>query len=167
MNGINLAFLFSFRVYLEDTDAGGIVYHANHLKYLERARREWLRSRGLAHYSARDDYQFVVQKANLHYVAPILMDDVMTITIYPKKVGFASIYLQQNIYRGEIASVLKHMLEADSDDTDTNKGDYICLSALDKLSDRLLTKAEVVLASIGKNHKPIRMPPDLLAILKT
>jgi len=43
-------FLFPFRVYIEDTDAGGIVYHANHLKYMERARTEWLRANGIDHY---------------------------------------------------------------------------------------------------------------------
>ena len=73
-------FQFNIRVYIEDTDAGGIVYHANHIRFMERARTEWLRSTGIAHYWHQKDYSFVVHQIQVKYVRPILMDDLITVT---------------------------------------------------------------------------------------
>ena len=95
-------FEFNIRVYIEDTDAGGIVYHANHIRFMERARTEWLRSTGIAHYWQQTDYSFVVHKINVKYVRPILMDDLITVTARVISCKAASFVLQQNIYRGEI-----------------------------------------------------------------
>jgi len=53
-------FEFNIRVYIEDTDAGGIVYHANHIRFMERTRTEWLRAAGVDHYWHQQDYNFVV-----------------------------------------------------------------------------------------------------------
>ena len=60
-------FQFNIRVYIEDTDAGGIVYHANHIRFMERARTEWLRSTGIAHYWHQKDYSFVVHQIQVKY----------------------------------------------------------------------------------------------------
>ena len=95
-------FEFNIRVYIEDTDAGGIVYHANHIRFMERARTEWLRTQGIAHYWQQTDYSFVVHKINVKYVRPILMDDLITVTAHVISCKTASFRLQQNIYRGEI-----------------------------------------------------------------
>ena len=58
-------FEFNIRVYIEDTDAGGIVYHANHIRYMERTRTEWLRAAGVDHYWHQKDYNFVVYKIDV------------------------------------------------------------------------------------------------------
>ena len=95
-------FEFNIRVYIEDTDAGGIVYHANHIRFMERARTEWLRAKGIAHYWQQSDYSFVVHKIDVKYVRPILMDDLITVTARIISCKAASFVLQQDIYRGEI-----------------------------------------------------------------
>lgn len=95
-------FKFQIRVYIEDTDAGGIVYHANHIRYMERTRTEWLRASGIDHYWHQKDYHFVVRGIELKYLKPILMDDLITVTARVISCKAASFVLQQNIYRGEI-----------------------------------------------------------------
>lgn len=95
-------FEFQIRVYIEDTDAGGIVYHANHIRYMERTRTEWLRASGIDHYWHQKDYHFVVRGIELKYLKPILMDDLITVTARVISCKAASFVLQQNIYRGEI-----------------------------------------------------------------
>lgn len=95
-------FEFKIRVYIEDTDAGGIVYHANHIRYMERARTEWLRAAGVDHYWHQEDYNFVVHKISVKYMRPILMDDLITVTARVVSCKTASFVLQQNIYRDEI-----------------------------------------------------------------
>ena len=66
-----------FRVYYEDTDAGGIVYHANYLRFMERGRAEWLRSLGLDQNILKTDYSilFVVVKSEIYYKSPARLDD--------------------------------------------------------------------------------------------
>lgn len=98
-------FEFPIRVYIEDTDAGGIVYHANHIRYMERTRTEWLRASGIAHYWHQKDYNFVVHKLALKYLRPILMDDVITVTAKVLHYKSASFTLEQNIYRDGVLLV--------------------------------------------------------------
>ena len=95
-------FEFPIRVYIEDTDADGIVYHANHIRYLERTRTEWLRASGVSHYWHQREYSFVVHKINLKYSRPILMDDLITVTACVISCKAASFTLQQEIYRDGI-----------------------------------------------------------------
>lgn len=130
-------FFYDFRIYLDDTDAGGIVYHANHIKYMERARREWLREQGVTHYSARDDYQFVVAKADIDYHKPLLMDDLLTISITAEKIGFASLRLKQHIFRTR---------------ADINQ-------------QAPASSARITLACVDKSLKPARIPADLMAAI--
>lgn len=94
-------FSFPIRVYIEDTDAGGIVYHANHIRFMERTRTEWLRSSGIAHYWHQKDYNFVVHKLEVKYLRPILMDDLITVTAKVLSCKSASFVLEQNIYRDD------------------------------------------------------------------
>lgn len=95
-------FTFPIRVYIEDTDAGGIVYHANHIKYMERTRTEWLRESGFEHYWHQQEYNFVVHEISVKYHRPILMDDLITVTARVVSCKSASFSLIQEIYRGEI-----------------------------------------------------------------
>ncbi|WP_326518343.1 tol-pal system-associated acyl-CoA thioesterase [Acinetobacter sp. CAAS 2-6] len=95
-------FAFPIRIYMEDTDAGGIVYHANHIRFMERCRTEWLRASGIDHYWHQKDYNFVVHKIAVKYMRPILMDDLITVTASVISCKTASFTLQQHIYRGEI-----------------------------------------------------------------
>ena len=76
-SAINSSTIFSHsvRVYVEDTDAGGIVFYANYLKYMERARTEFLRSLGFNRPALFDDLQFVVRKVELLYHKPAVLDD--------------------------------------------------------------------------------------------
>lgn len=74
-------FTLPVRVYIEDTDAGGIIFHAKYLHYMERARTEWVRSRGVGLRSGlSDNISYVVQKITIHYAAPGHLDDELLVT---------------------------------------------------------------------------------------
>jgi len=90
-------FQFPVRVYWEDTDAGGIVYYANYLKFFERARTEWLRALGVGQHSlrARTGGMFVVSEAALKYHRPARLDDELTLTVALQQAGRASLLLGQ------------------------------------------------------------------------
>jgi acyl-CoA thioester hydrolase len=95
-------FRWASRVYWEDTDGGGIVYYANYLRFLERARTEWLRSLG---YSQRVLAQepgivFAVVSLSIDYRKPAKLDDELVITCEPQVEGAATIAFAQRIYRG-------------------------------------------------------------------
>ena len=93
------SFSHQVRVYVEDTDVGGIVFYANYLKYMERARTEFLRSLGYSKPALFDDLQFVVRKVELLYHKPAVLDDLLDITVALKKLSKVSFEVQQNIYR--------------------------------------------------------------------
>ncbi len=89
------------RVYYQDTDAGGIVYHANYLAFAERARAEALRALGIAHSRmiAEHGVMFVVHRVNLHYQRPARLDEVIRITTEFRAVGGATVTLSQHFWR--------------------------------------------------------------------
>jgi 4-hydroxybenzoyl-CoA thioesterase len=87
------------RVYVEDTDAGGIVFYANYLKYMERARTEFLRSLGYNKPALFDGLQFVVRNVELIYQKPAVLDDVLDVSAGLTKVSKVSFEMQQNIFR--------------------------------------------------------------------
>ena len=99
-NGI---FFFPIRVYYEDTDAGGIVYYANYLKFSERVRSEFLRFLGIDQQSQlRNNHSgFVVRSCNIKYKSSAVLDDVLTVTCQIKEVSPISALLYQEIRRGE------------------------------------------------------------------
>jgi acyl-CoA thioester hydrolase len=94
---------YGLRVYFEDTDAGGVVYHANYLRFAERARTEALRAMGLPHSEMMLQHGmiFVVRHAELDYQRPARLDDWLTIETTTVSVGGASVKLRQRLYRGE------------------------------------------------------------------
>ncbi|MEC5163035.1 acyl-CoA thioester hydrolase [Janthinobacterium sp. CG_23.3] len=96
-------FNWSVRVYYEDTDAGGIVYYANYLKFFERARTEWLRAIDVGQHDLlqREDAMFVVKSVSADYHAPAKLDDVLQLTLAIEKLGRASIVFVQQAWCGE------------------------------------------------------------------
>lgn len=98
------AFDWTVRVYYEDTDAGGIVFYANYLKFFERARTEWLRAAGIGQQELleAEGAAFVVKSASLDYHAPARLDDVLTIRTVVEKLGRASVQFAQQAWRGDV-----------------------------------------------------------------
>lgn len=96
---------YTFRIYWEDTDGGGIVYHANYLRFLERARTEWLRRRGIVQSAlARDPgVIFAVVSIQLEYRKPARLDDLLYIGCRPEQDGAATLVFHQGIRRGSAA----------------------------------------------------------------
>lgn len=99
-----MTFDFPVRIYWEDTDAGGIVFYANYLKFFERARTEWLRAAGVEQHQLREDTGliFVVAATSLRYLAPAKLDDLLTITVEPQPAGRASLMVRQRALRGDM-----------------------------------------------------------------
>ena len=95
-------FRWASRVYWEDTDGGGIVYYANYLRFLERARTEWLRSLGFSQLKLAEDpgVLFAVVSLNIEYRRPAKLDDELLISCEPAIEGAASVRFVQRIYRG-------------------------------------------------------------------
>jgi acyl-CoA thioester hydrolase len=91
------------RVYFEDTDAAGIVYYANYLKFAERARTDMLRDLGISHAEMmkRDGLVLVVRRCEIDYLKPAKLDDLLTIETEAAKLGGASVELLQRVLRGE------------------------------------------------------------------
>ena len=96
-------FSWPIRVYHEDTDSGGVVYYANYLRYMERARTEWLRAHGFEQDLLRRDYnlQFVVVHVSVDYLQPARFNDLLTVQVNPVQTGRVSMTLAQHVLRGE------------------------------------------------------------------
>ena len=94
---------FALRIYYEDTDAGGIVYHANYLRFAERARTEWLRSAGYDHPALLGEFgvMFAVRRCDVVYFAPARLDDEIRVETNLAGVRGARIGLAQVIWRDE------------------------------------------------------------------
>lgn len=95
-------FSWPVRVYYEDTDRGGVVYYANYLKFLERARTEWLRALGFrqTELAAREGIVFLVRSVAIEYLKPSLFDDSLQVTVELVKVGASQIVMAQQVRRG-------------------------------------------------------------------
>ena len=94
-------FSFKLRVYIEDTDAGGIVYYVNYLKFMERARTEFMRSMGYGKdYIFNHDLMFVVRDVAVKYLRPATLDDELEATAAVRHVRGAVMILQQSVRRG-------------------------------------------------------------------
>jgi acyl-CoA thioester hydrolase len=99
--------VFPVRVYYEDTDAGGIVYHANYLKMAERARTEMLRAGEADHTRLAADYGviFAVRRCEVDYLKPARLDDALEVRTRIAEIRHASVWVEQVIHRGEAALV--------------------------------------------------------------
>jgi acyl-CoA thioester hydrolase len=92
------------RVYWEDTDAGGVVFYANYLKYFERARTEWLRALGFGQERLRTEGQvmFVVTETSVRYRRPARLDDLLRITVHRGETAGASMSIEQQAWRDDL-----------------------------------------------------------------
>lgn len=139
-----MTFEFPIRIYWEDTDAGGIVFYANYLKFFERARTEWLRSLGVGQQALRETAGglFIVSEAALKYHRPARLDDQLVVTARLHDIGRASLTVTQQAY---------------------------CLAASDGTPERLLLCEGTI--RIGwvdaQTLRPGRIPPHLLDTLKS
>jgi acyl-CoA thioester hydrolase len=95
-------FSLPVRVYWEDTDAGGVVYYANYLRFMERARSEWLRELGFEQDQLRDEagVVFVVRRVEIDYLTPARFNDLLDVSVRLLETGRASIDVEQQIAVG-------------------------------------------------------------------
>jgi acyl-CoA thioester hydrolase len=100
-SGAEIGFTWPIRVYYEDTDAGGIVFYANYLKFFERARTEWLRACGIEQdrLAAETGALFIVRSTAVDYRAPARLDDLIKIVSHPERIGRASVDFSQEAWR--------------------------------------------------------------------
>ncbi len=108
--------VLTVRVYYEDTDFTGIVYHANYLRYMERGRTNYLRLLGADHRALFEEtekeapgFAFVVRAMNIDFLKPARMDDLLDVLTEPQEVKGASITLQQRILRGDDVLIEAHV----------------------------------------------------------
>lgn len=96
-------FELTVRVYYQDTDAGGVAYHANYVNFMERARTEWLRTFGYSNAGLMKELgvMFVVRSLRVDYLKPALLDDLLSVTAQIKEIGRSRLTLKQTIRRGE------------------------------------------------------------------
>ena len=94
-------FSWAVRVYYEDTDAGGIVYYGNYLKFMERARTEWLRSRGIdvAELADTDRLMFTVRAIELDFLKPARLGDNLDVSVAIERIRKVSVELEQVVVR--------------------------------------------------------------------
>ncbi len=99
----NKIFLLPVRVYFQDTDAGGVVYHASYVNFMERSRTEWLRTFGYSNAGLMKELGvvFVVRSLKLDYLKPALLDDLVTVTAQIKEIGRSRVTLMQSVLRGD------------------------------------------------------------------
>ena len=134
------SFSIPVRIYYEDTDVGGVVYYANYLRFIERARTEWLRAAGFElDVIARDmKAVFVVRRVEADYHSPALLGNLISVSAEPTEVGASRLIIRQRI---------------------TRRNDSV---------DELLFAAIVTLAFIASDLSgPIRMPPAMRAAMKS
>lgn len=142
-------FCFPARVYWEDTDGGGVVYYANYLKFLERARTEWLRAAGISQQAlAREQgIVFAVTSLQVRYRRPARLDDELLVTCSPQRAGAASLSFTQRIVRR-------------SSETARSGGDPLDEAA------GLLAEADVRVACVdARTFRPQRLPRSLIDVL--
>ena len=99
---MNAEFSVPVRVYYEDTDAGGVVYYANYLRFMERARTEWLRQLGFEQDELvrRDGVVFAVHRASVDFIKPARFNDLLDVTVRIARRGRASMTFVQSVRRG-------------------------------------------------------------------
>ena len=97
-----MSFVWPVRVYWEDTDAGGVVYYANYLRFMERARSEWLRAFGFEQDVLRDEagVVFVVRRVEIDYLSPARFNEQLEVSVRLHEMGRVSISVRQELMRG-------------------------------------------------------------------
>jgi acyl-CoA thioester hydrolase len=97
------SYAHTYSVYWEDTDAGGVVYYANYLKFMERCRTEWLRAMGIdqSRLLGERQLQFVVVNVTVDFLRPAVLHDEILVTAELQRLGGATIHFKQTIMRGD------------------------------------------------------------------
>ncbi len=97
-------FTLPVRIYYQDTDAGGVVYHSTYLDFMERARYEWLRELGFDIHSLIQTHKviFMIRSLSIEYFKPALLDDMLHITVEATEIGRSRITLSQHVLRGGV-----------------------------------------------------------------
>lgn len=108
------AFRWPVRVYWEDTDAGGVVYHSNYLRFMERARTEWLRARGIDQSELREStgVVMVVSSVQCDFLRSARLDDELLVEVAVGKVGGASFTMEQRVLRADGELLLRGTIKA-------------------------------------------------------
>ncbi|WP_045531925.1 tol-pal system-associated acyl-CoA thioesterase [Serpentinimonas raichei] len=151
-------FRWPVRVYWEDTDAGGIVFYANYLKFFERARTEWLRSLGLEQQRLREQTGglFVVTETALRYHRPARLDDLLQVSARVTELGRASMTLQQKA----------RLLPPHSSLADPGAAAARAAEALEPAVAELLCDASIRIGWVdAATLRPLRLPPALVHLL--
>ena len=133
-------FVNNYRIYYEDTDAGGIVYYANYLKFFERARSDFLRSKNIIQSQIADLTKiiFVVRKCDIEYILPARLDDLITVTIEVIEIRGPFILMKQKILKDQkIISSLEINLTA------INNKTFKPVMIPPDLSKKILTKIKI------------------------
>jgi len=104
---LNQNYSFPVRVYYQDTDAGGVVYHSTHLDFMERARYEWLRELGYDVNALIQIHKmlFMVRSLEIEYFKPAVLDDLLHVTVQVEKIGRSRITIFQEILRSDVKLV--------------------------------------------------------------
>lgn len=129
------SFTHTRRIYVGDTDYGGVVYHSNYLNIMEEARTEWLRSLGFTlSYFSLQSIHFIVRSVNIDYVRPAMLDHLISIYCEVDHVGKTSLGFKQAAY-----------------DTDNN--------------DHIFSKASIRLVCVNSDIKPIAIPEKIIQLI--
>jgi acyl-CoA thioester hydrolase len=158
-------FSWPLRVYWEDTDAGGIVFYANYLKFFERARTEWLRSLGVGQQALREDTGglFVVTETSLKYHRPARLDDELLVTACLLESGRASLTIAQQVMKLESTPNLS--AAGPSQGARAPSGGSAVRSATSVGA--LLCEGTIRIGWVdAASMKPARIPPSVLKVLK-
>ncbi len=141
------SFLLPIRVYYEDTDAGGVVYHSNYINFFERARTEWLRQLGyeLDDLAKNENLLFVVRAVSCEYLRPAVFNDELFVSAEIIELGKTSIQFQQKVMRA------------------TKEGDPKNLDACVVLAKGLVT----VVSVDAQRFRPKRLPTNILETIRS
>jgi acyl-CoA thioester hydrolase len=162
MNKHHQVFFWPVRVYFQDTDAGGVVYHASYVNFMERARTEWLRTFGYSNAGLMKQLGvvFVVRSMKLDYLKPALLDDMLTVTAQVKEIGRSRITLDQKVLRRH--GVAEQSGREPSLSHDKQGGGFSTKGAEGLRDDELLTEGEVHLVCVNvETFKPVSVPDVL------
>jgi acyl-CoA thioester hydrolase len=155
-------FSLPVRVYFQDTDAGGVVYHANYVNFMERARTEWLRDLGFSHMEMMNTLgvMFVVRSIKLDYLKPALLDDALAVTARIKEIGRSRVTLEQEVLRRHGAA--EQSVREPQVGRDTRGGRVNAEAKEGPRGEELLTEGEVHLVCVDvKTFKPVSVPDVL------
>jgi len=160
--GKSKIFTLPVRVYFQDTDAGGVVYHANYLNFMERARTEWLRVHGYSNAGMMKEFGmvFVVRSMKLDFLKPALLDDLLDVTAQIGDIGRSRITLLQEVRRQH--GVAEQSGRESPLRNSSDFGGYYLNEAEVRRGEELLAESEVHLVCVSlASFKPASIPEVL------